>query len=193
MASHRDTFRPAQLGALSGVLPVARELTGHYFALPDRWFEETSHEVCTRKDLRRGEVLDGGRLAQIRRLYRVFEASPGQFLRCQRFCPHYRICLQDHNLLAVARRQQCALEDVLTWVLTHEYVHLVRFRRFEHSYDAPIPLREDEEARVERLTRTILSRLGGPGVRRLVARLDREERGLRLGKAETAVGREAGP
>lgn len=177
MTTLRSGFRPAQLGALTDAVPVARELTGHFFALPDRWFEETSHEVCTLKDLRRGEVLGAGRLAQIRRLYRVLDTAPGRFLRCDRFCPHYRICLQDHNLLAVARRQGATLEDVLTWVLTHEYVHLVRFLRFEHSYDAPDALREGEEIRVERLTRRILSRLGGPGLRRLAARLDEDRPG----------------
>lgn len=172
MARKTELFRPEQLRAVAEAVPLARDLTGHYFALTDEWFEENSHEVCTARNLRQGEVLRDGRLAQIRRLYRVREGAPGALLRCQRLCPHYRICLQDHNLLTLAEREpDLDLPGVLTWVLTHEYVHMIRFRRFQHPYDAPMGLRADEEARVEELTRRILSRLGDRKLRRLADRV----------------------
>ncbi len=155
----------------------ARELTGHHFGLSDDWFDRTSHQVCTRKDLRASEVLGDGRLACIRLLYRVLGEAPGRVLRCQQVLPHYRICLQDHNVLAwQARVPGEDLADLVTAVLTHEYVHLVRFARLEHPYRT----REEaagEEARVDTLTRQILERHGGAALRRVAAVLPARSRG----------------
>ncbi|GAB4277635.1 MAG: hypothetical protein Kow0092_33450 [Deferrisomatales bacterium] len=170
MATAAPRFGPRELEVVEAAVPLARELTGHYFALPDDWFDRASHEVCTAKDLRRGEILGEGKLAQIRRIYRLLPAGPEALLRCQRLCPHYRICLQDHNLLARLDRD-LALPDLLTCVLTHEYVHLVRFCRILHPYWAGPERREDEERRVDRITRAILTRLGHDRLRRAAERL----------------------
>jgi len=165
-------FGTDELEALDRVVPVARELTGQYYALPDNWFDTASHEVRTVKDLRPGEVLGEGRLAQIRKLYRVLGEGAGRVLRCHTLCPHYRICLQDHNILdSLCREPTVPLPDLLTCVLTHEYVHLVRFCRFEHSYDSPATNRGGEEALVGEITRTIVSELGHRGLRRAADRL----------------------
>jgi hypothetical protein len=56
-------------------------------------------------------------------------------------------------------------------VLTHEYVHLVRFCRLEHPYHAPEERRSREEAQVAAVTRSILHRSGHRGLRRLAVRL----------------------
>jgi hypothetical protein len=142
-------------------------MTGQHFALPDRWFDRTSHEVCTLKDLRADEVLGRGRLAQIRRLHRILEEGAGRVLRCEILCPHYRICLQDHNILGRLRwHHELSSLDLLTWVLTHEYVHLVRFQRLDHPYHADGEGALAEEARVSALVRQILVRLGPRALRR---------------------------
>jgi hypothetical protein len=157
---------------------VARELIGQHYALPNDWFETASHEVRTVKDLRSGEVLGEGRLAQIRKLYRVFEEGAGRVLRCQTLCPHYRICLQDHNILeTLCRDPAVPLPDLLTCVLTHEYVHLVRFCQYEYSYDSPAGNRNSEEARVGQITRAIVSELGHRGLRRTADRLKFQPQG----------------
>jgi hypothetical protein len=153
-------FTPEELRALDWSVRVARDLTGQYFALPDDWFEAASHQVCTAKDLHRNEILEEGRLALIRRLYRLREGG-GAVLRCENLCPHYRICLQDHNILGrLERDRRLELPELLTCVLTHEFVHLVRFCRLEHPYEAPDERRLAEEQRVDEITRRILSRLG---------------------------------
>lgn len=167
----REAFSDRELEFVERAVRLSRDLTGHYFALPDDWFEEASHVVCTRRDQRRCEILDEGFLAQIRRLYRVREEDRA-VLRCQRLCPHYRICLQDRNILQRLREDPAlALPELLTWVMTHEYVHLVRFCRLESSYETGLGRREEEETRVEGITRCILSRLGGERLRRAAERL----------------------
>lgn len=160
------SFGREELDALSQALPIAREMTGQFFALSDDWFSRTSHEICTLRDLRAQEILGPGRLALIRRVHRLAEPG-GPILRCDRLCPHYRICLQDHNILAWLRGMDAvAARDLLAYVLTHEYVHLVRFDRLEHSYQSFPEGRAQEEARVTEIARTIAARLGPPGLRR---------------------------
>ncbi|MDW7710544.1 MAG: hypothetical protein SCH98_08715 [Deferrisomatales bacterium] len=164
---HPDAFDPRELRLLAEAVPLAQELTGERFALADDWFRRTAHRILSRRDLRDAELLTDGRLAEIRRVFRVEPEGAGRLLRCERLCPHYRICLQDHNILHLARRREdVELSDVLVSVLTHEYVHLVRFCRLEHPYHAPEEHRSAEEARVGELSREILRRSGHPGLRR---------------------------
>lgn len=162
-----DAFGPGELRALPAAVGLAQELTGDRFALADDWFARVSHRVVSARDLRAGEVLEDPRLAQIRRVYRVAGEGEAGVLRCERLCPHYRICLQDHNILGRLRRDRTLrLPELLVGVLTHEYVHLVRFCRLEHPYHAPAERRSREEARVEALTWEILRGSRHPGLRR---------------------------
>ena len=164
MARH-TVFSPADLALLARATRVARDLAGQFYALPSDWFEDTSHRVCSARELRRGEVLGAGHLAQIRRVLRLAEGEP--VLRCRRLCPHYRICLQDHNLLRRSGEDGVLdLETLLTWVLTHEYVHLVRFSRGQHPYRVCGHRRVDEERRVDEITAEIVRRQGHGRLRR---------------------------
>ncbi len=167
MAARR--FGSQELRAVRRAVPLAQELTGQHFGLPDDWFERTSHEVCTARDLRPFELLGPGVLAQIRRVHRLRPVPAGP---CPALCPHYRICLQDHNLLDRLREHPGArLGDLLVAVLTHEYVHLVRFCRYECPYR---PVRDEawrrEEHEVNRVTRKVL-RAGPASLREAAERL----------------------
>jgi len=167
-----EPFAPKELAELSRAVSLAQELAGEHFALANDWFDRTSHRVLSVQNLRRSEILPEGALAQIRRVYRVSGDYRDGLLRCEILCPHYRICLQDHNILGRLRRErELDLPDLLVGVLTHEYVHLVRFCRLEHPYHAPAERCLREEARVEELTRAILRRSGHPGLRRTAERL----------------------
>ncbi len=168
--ARRRTFTLPELELLGEAGRVARDLTGQFFALPDDWFERASHEVCSARCLRPGERLGAGRLAQIRCVYR--ERSAAAVLRCRRWGPHYRICVQDHNVLDRAAREPAVpLPELLTCVLTHEYVHLVRFCRAGHPYLTTFERQVEEERRVEAVTGAILSSLGYRRLRDAAARL----------------------
>jgi hypothetical protein len=72
----------------------------------------------------------------------------------------YRICLQDHRILEAARQRNTRLQPLLTYVLTHELVHVVRFGQRLQSLDLPHEMRHFEERNVDRTTRTILAKSG---------------------------------
>jgi hypothetical protein len=72
----------------------------------------------------------------------------------------YRICLQDHKILELAKRRQSdksLLTALLTYVVTHELVHVVRFGQHLQRVDLPFDMRQEEEHKVERTTRAILA------------------------------------
>lgn len=165
-------FGAAELGCLGVALGRAREMTGGHFALPNAWFESTSHEVCSLRNLRRSEVRGDGCLAEIRRLQRVL-GDPARILpSCDSVCPHYRICLQDHNILrCLDRHKDAGVLDLLTWVLIHELVHLVRFQRLEFPYHASPAAVEAEEWRVRATVEEIIRRQAPPAMRRAVEKL----------------------
>ncbi len=157
MARDARRFGPRELRVLEGAVPLAQELTGQHYGLPDDWFERTSHEVCTRRDLRPFEVLGPGHLAQIRRVHRLPVGAGVHTVPCPRLWAHYRICLQDHNLLRrLAADPALDLDDLLLLVLTHEYVHLVRFCRFDCPYEGGAAGRDEEERRVHRVVESIV-------------------------------------
>ncbi len=77
----------------------------------------------------------------------------------------YRVCLQDDVILRrLARWQEATLDALLTYVLTHELIHVVRFQRDEQSYQASESSRRQEEELVHRTALDLLRRAGLPGV-----------------------------
>ena len=80
----------------------------------------------------------------------------------------YRVCLQDDVILRrLQRLRQASLVALLTYVLTHELIHVVRFQRDEQSYLARSALRQQEEELVHRTTVDLLERANLPGVESL--------------------------
>ena len=80
----------------------------------------------------------------------------------------FRVCLMDDLILARAHEAPGAwLRSLLSYVLTHELIHVVRFSRQEQSYLLPGPLRPEEERRVHELTLALLSNQGLEGWERL--------------------------
>lgn len=94
----------------------------------------------------------------------------------------YRVCLMDDLILArAADEQDAGLRSLLSYVLAHELIHVVRFCRDEQSYDLSHDQREVEERQVHRLTMELLAGLDLPGASRLerlwdIDRLTVEER-----------------
>jgi hypothetical protein len=81
----------------------------------------------------------------------------------------YRICLQDHRILDAARKIEMRLGSLLTYVLTHELVHVVRFGQQLQRVDLPYELRPHEERKVEKTTRAILAKSGDLEINRYLS------------------------
>lgn len=97
-------------------------------------------------------------------LFRVEHASPGQD-------HHYRVCLVDGEILSfLGRNTDITLDSLVTFIMTHELLHIHRFftRRADFEGD---PVKE--EAVVDALTRVILARHPVIGLKRVLSLLDR--------------------
>jgi hypothetical protein len=141
------------LAARAGM--VAQGLVTDYYRIAPREWQNMRYEVKTLKALSSSEVADNA-LAQT---------------VCYSFCKQagrsvieqgdlYRVCLQDHNILEAAARRKVRLQPMLTYVLTHELIHVVRFGQRLQCVDLPCDMRHLEERKVERTTRTILAHAG---------------------------------
>ena len=67
------------------------------------------------------------------------------------------------NILAAVRRVPARfdLQTLLTYIMTHELIHIVRFERFQHPFQTSPADRVREEERVHALTYDILVGLEG--------------------------------
>lgn len=130
---------------------MAEGLTWRYFNLPPDEWKRNPYGIFTRKEVDHA-LLEPDVLAQVVR-YR-----PGTSSRAAKEEPRYGVVLQDPNIL-LALLRSCA-HDLWTlglFVLTHELVHIVRFRKDGADFFASAHERDKEERVVHAMTREILS------------------------------------
>lgn len=78
---------------------------------------------------------------------------------------YYRICLYDPAILrAVAGEPGLTLEPLLTYILTHELIHVARFVRFMKLFTLADEDRDAEEEVVHRETFRLLRKITVPGL-----------------------------
>jgi len=137
---------------------VSEEVISDHFHLTISHWKKYRYDIKTLKELTRDEiVLDV--FAQIRRYARP---GPPDGLRLGDF---FRICLQDHNILtALERETGLDLLPLLTYVVTHELLHVIRFYKFFQFFDVDEAQRADEEVRVHHLTYDLLRKQKLPGM-----------------------------
>lgn len=147
----RRRFAAGEMALVGQALEVAEERVSDHFHLSASSWRRYPYEVRTRAELKPPEVSRQA-LAQVLRLRRP------PLAREWRGKDFYRICLQDHNLLGAVRREgrDELLLPLLVYVMAHELVHVVRFGRFQHLFEASQAQREREEALVHGLSVEIL-------------------------------------
>lgn len=160
-------FDPVQLGMVSAARERAAGFVSAYYRVAPREWLRMPYEVRTLRTLDSSEVTDSA-LAQT--VCYAFKRQAGDVLVEEGDL--FRICLQDPRILVAARNLQLGLESLLTYVLTHELVHVVRFGQRLQSVDLPRELRSCEEQKVERTTRTILARSGCSEINRVLSCAD---------------------
>ena len=144
-------------------LSVAEESVSDFFRLSDASWCVYPYEVRTLAELLPKEVTKKA-LAQVLRLRKP---PAGSQLRAKDF---YRICLQDHNLMGLVRREgiQDLFLPLLTYVLAHELVHIVRFYKFQHLFDTSPLQKAAEEKKVYELTARVLRQIKLPHLERVL-------------------------
>lgn len=141
-------FGPEHVPVLDEALYVAEHTCADYFKYAGTGWKELRFELGTRAHLGPAEMSRHA-LAKLAR-YEARSILPWGARHL------YRICLQDGAILAAAHRDGLDLLGLLTYVLTHELVHIVRFNRFEQLFHADARERPREEQRVHGLTHEIL-------------------------------------
>ena len=168
MAGQRSYFNTAQLRIVNRTREWAARLVSDYYRVAPREWLKMPYEVRTLRSLNSSEVTDQA-LAQT--LCYAFTRQAGSIVVNEGDL--FRICLQDHRILDAAYDLKLELESLLTYVLTHELIHVVRFGQRLQSVDLPQELRSCEEQRVEKTTQTILAKTRNLDLDRLLSQNDR--------------------
>lgn len=156
----RRIFSPEELKVVSAAVVMAEEeVIDHYQITSGKW-KDYRYDIKTAGELTE-EELDPTAFAKLLR-YRIdrsqksFGSHPHDY---------FKICLQDHNLIAALKRDPgLKLLPLVLYVVVHELVHVVRFSMFFANFEILSPARDEEEARVHMISRRILKSLGVPGL-----------------------------
>lgn len=154
-----DCFKKEQLQIVNDAVAVAEELVSNFYKMSaGQW--RRSYDVKTLADLYEHEIVYGP-LAQVIR----YEARPRDAALGSAAYDFYKICIQDHTVLATLEQHpDISIFHFMLYIVTHELIHVVRFSSFLQFFHALPDERAAEEKRVHEQTREILARLRLPGL-----------------------------
>ncbi|HZS43849.1 MAG TPA: hypothetical protein VFC63_01995 [Blastocatellia bacterium] len=163
-----ESFTDAQLATVESASLEARDLVGSYYALAPREWARLRSEVRTLAELRPDEIVDDA-LAHVL-CYEYTRRINGDVIDQGDL---YRICLQDHRILNALKSavEQLDFKALLLYVMTHEFVHVVRFGVRLQDLNLPGKLRPIEEQNVDVITRKILSPVRNKSLNKVVEAL----------------------
>ena len=151
--NQRQYFSPQQLEMVTRAVEMAEELVSNHYKLSTSQLRRLNYDVKTQADLNRTELVPD-HFAQIVK-YRLKKKEGLLDTESEDF---YKICLQDHSILeALDKHPELVFPSFLLYIVCHEMIHVVRFRRFLQQFDASAAERLAEERRVHAKTREILT------------------------------------
>ena len=147
-----ERFTRRQIATVNEAAAVAEELVSNAYKMSTSQWLGRRYDIRTISGLDPEEVIEGP-FAQIIRFEGRRHASP---LGSSSY-DFYKICLQDHRILAVlADSPGLDLFPFILYIITHELIHIVRFSTFRQNFVASAEETLAEEARVHARTREIL-------------------------------------
>ncbi len=153
-------FVPQQLEKVTRAVEMAEELISNYYKLSSSQLRRLNYDVKTLADLSPEEIVSG-HFAQIVK----YKSKRKDVLRETEAEDFYKICLQDHSILtALEMHPDLEFLGFLLYIVCHELIHVVRFRRFLQQFDASAAEKMAEEQRVHAKTHEILSNLSIDGI-----------------------------
>ncbi len=153
-------FSPAQLEAVTRAVEMAEELVSNYYKLSSSQLGRLNYDVRTLSELTPAEIVSG-HFAQIVK----YKLKRKDVLRETDSEDFYKICLQDHSILsALEKHPELEVLAFLLYIVSHELIHVVRFRRFLQHFNASPEEKMTEERRVHAKTSDILSPLSIAGI-----------------------------
>jgi hypothetical protein len=157
-----EYFNKTQLGILDEALDIAEDMTSNYFKLSVPEWKRHPFDVKTLTSLVGDDIRENA-FALLKKFMSAENGGSAHYYRGREF---YMICLQDHQILGALRRdRELRLLPLLTYILTHELVHVIRFFKFEVRFDTEEDERRTkEEEVVHQKTYEILNRLALPNL-----------------------------
>ncbi len=143
-------FTKKDLTTIYKAASLAEKLTQNYFDSADEW-ERNPYFLFTLEQV-------GSRLYETDAFANVVRLNSKKSGESQ---GRFGIILQDPNILRSLLRSQCHdLWTLSLFVLTHELIHIVRFRKYGVDFFASTDERGNEEEKVNAITREILAGAG---------------------------------
>jgi hypothetical protein len=146
-----------------GLLKKSAAVAEHIVSKETRWGIRDLYDVKTQQESFKEEREDGV-FAKLVRLEPEAPAAP----------PLYRVCVQDSQVFEfIKSRREVDLFSLLTFIMTHELVHIHRFATGKADFFDPH--REEEEIYVDNLARLFLAKNPLTGLKNVLTLLDRME------------------
>ncbi|MBW2678181.1 MAG: hypothetical protein JRD49_11520 [Deltaproteobacteria bacterium] len=160
VSNESHTFNPEAIKIVNSSAAMAEELVSNFYKMSASEWLHPKYDVKTRADLTEDEIVDGPFAQVIRYEGQLKDTSLGSTAY-----DFYKICLQDHAILAVLDTQSdLKLFPFVMYIITHELIHIVRFSKFLQNFDASAEERVEEEKRVHKYTHAILNPVRLDGV-----------------------------
>jgi len=155
-------FNRKQLAILGDSLDIAEDATSNYYKLSLSQWKRHRFDIKTLSSLF-GEDIKDNVFALLKRYEKDDKAEIDSLYKRRDF---YIICLQDHQILRALRRDKdLKLLPLLSYILTHELVHIVRFRNFNVRFHTQEECnRTREEKIVHQKTYEILKKISLPNM-----------------------------
>jgi hypothetical protein len=153
-------FNENQIEIINNSMAFAEELVSEHYKMSASQWLRGRYDVKTLADLTSDEIVHGP-FAQIIR----YEAKKKDTSLGSSTYDFYKVCLQDHSILAaLARTPEMQLFSFSLYILTHELIHIVRFGQFLQNFNATEDEKLEEETRVHEQTYQILKPLRVPTI-----------------------------
>ncbi len=153
-------FNDNQIKIINSSVALAEELVSEHYKMSASQWLRGRYDVKTLADLTKDEIVHGP-FAQIIR----YEAQKKNSSLGSSTYDFYKICLQDHSILAtLARTPQIMLFPFSLYILAHELIHIVRFGRFLQNFNATEDEKMEEETRVHEQTYQVLKTVRVSGI-----------------------------
>jgi hypothetical protein len=155
-----ESFPRIHIQTINNATAMAEEVVSNHFKMSASEWLRPKYDVKTLIDLEPAEIVHGP-FAQIIR----YEGRQDDTELGSRAYDFYKICLQDHSILAVLEQHKgLSLFPFALYIVTHELIHIIRFSRFLQNFDASPEEKMLEEQRVHTWTHDILKPLNIEGL-----------------------------
>jgi hypothetical protein len=148
-------FSRDEIPVINNAVAMAEELVSNHYKLSATQLLHLNYDVKTLAELTENEIVED-HFAQIIR-YAERKKNDLQDMPVNDF---YKVCLQDHSIIGAMKKfSHLDLYAFAVYIVCHELIHIVRFRKFLQHFDAPVKEKLAEEKRVHITTHEILSRV----------------------------------